>query len=320
VRSGRSWPARSVLVAKNADLLHPDVAEQVRRRISVVDKFVAAGMFSTGGVRTPAVVPVAEATPAEMVGRFGFPMVVKERVGYGGERVSIVKDLEALVAATSGCGGSTQDLFYEQYVDGTKLNYAAVVSATGIEQELAYQVTRWRQPVGRASEVVTIDDAQLVTFGRSALAIVGCTGLVNMDVIRDENGVDWLIDFNARAFGGSGSFLAAGIDTSEGYLRAVGQRAVAPKRTTPVVGVRIRVFPTCLEDVIESGNIPRTVVAFARDSSPYLRWLGVRYWLSEAMLTADSLRLSRKAARALAPQGGLKSAPTPETTSSIPTR
>ncbi len=220
------------LVAKNADLLHPDVAEQVGRRISVVDKFVAAGLFSAAGVRTPEVVPVADATPAEIAARFGFPIVVKERIGYGGERVSIIRDLESLAAATSGNDGSTGDLFYEQYVDGTKLDYAAVVSSTGIEQELAYQVTRWRQPVGRASEVETIDDAQLVAFGRRALDVVGCTGLVNMDVIRDDEGVDWLIDFNARAFGGSGSFLAAGIDTSEGYLRAIGLRTNPPKRTS----------------------------------------------------------------------------------------
>jgi len=307
------------LVAKNADMLHPDVAEQVGRRLSVVDKFVAAGLFAAAGVRTPGVVPVAEATPAEMAQRFGFPIVVKERVGYGGERVSIIRDLETLVAATSGNDASAGDLFYEQYVDGTKLNYAAVISATGIEQELAYKVTRWRQPVGRASEVETIEDVQLVDFGRKALDVVGCTGLVNMDVIRDGNGVDWLIDFNARAFGGSGSFLVAGIDTSEGYLRTIGLRTAPPKRTRPDVGVRIRVFPTCLDDVIDSGSIPRTVLAFVRDSVPYLRWLGGRYWLSELFLTADSLRLSRKESRAPAAPGNVDPAAASETMSSTPT-
>ncbi len=78
-----------------------------------------------------------------------------------------------------------ESLFYERFIDGTKLNYAAIVSPTGIEQELTYRVTKWQQPVGRASEVETIDDPQLVAFGRQALEVVGCTGLVNMDVIRD---------------------------------------------------------------------------------------------------------------------------------------
>ncbi len=219
------------------------------------------------------------------------------------------------MAATSGWGGDTEDLFYEQYVDGTKLDYAAVVSPIGIEQELAYKVTRWRQPAGRASEVETIDDPQLVAFGRRALDVVGCTGLVNMDVIRDQQGVDWLIDFNARAFGGSGSFLAADIDTSEGYLRAIGLRTRPPTRTSPTSGVRILVFPTCLDDVIDTGSIPRTVLAFTRYSARYLRWLGLRYWLSEAFLTADSLRVSRIAARAPAAQGSPEPGPMAETVS-----
>ena len=83
---------------------------------------------------------------------------------------------------------------------------------------------------------------------------VGCTGLVNMDVIRDEKGLDWLIDFNARAFGGSSSFKAAGIDTSQGYLRAIGS-ADQPLRRAPahLPTCVFAVFPTCLEDVIDTG-------------------------------------------------------------------
>ena len=214
--------------------------------------------------------------------------------------------------APSGWGADPETLFYEQYVRGTKLNYAAVVSPTGIEQELVYRVTRWQQPVGRASEVETIDDAQLVAFGRRALDFVGCTGLVNMDVIRDEQDLDWLIDFNARAFGGSGSFRAAGIDTCEGYLRAIGQRSAPPERTSPAPGVHVRVFPTCLDDVIESGHITRTALAFMRDSRPFLGWLGFRYWLSEALLTADAVRVVRSEARA--PTVSTLAGPSPMTT------
>ena len=177
----------------------------------------------------PAAMGVADASPAEIAGRYGFPVVVKGRVGYGGERVKITHNLDDLGAAASGWGGEPHDTFYEQYVDGTKLDYAAVVSAVGIEQELTYRVSAVkREPVGGASEVETIHDPQLVAFARKALEVVGCTGLVNMDVIRDKDGRDWLIDFNARAFGGSAGFLRAGIDISEGYLKAIGQRTTPP--------------------------------------------------------------------------------------------
>ncbi len=67
-----------------------------------------------------------------------------------------------------------------------------------------------------------------------------------------------------------------------------------PSRTSPISGVRIRVFPTCLDDLIGSGSIVRTTLAFVRDSWPYLRWLGFRYWLSEALLAADAVRVARQ--------------------------
>jgi hypothetical protein len=311
------------LVRENASLLSANVAEQVGRRLGVVDKLEASRRFSEAGVRTPSAVEVAAASPTEIAARFGFPVVVKDRVGYGGERVKIAYNLDDVVAAASGWGGEPHDTFYEQYVDGTKLDYAAVVSAVDIEQELTYRVARWREPVGGASEVETIHDPQLVAFARKALEVVGCKGLVNMDVIRDKDGRDWLIDFNARAFGGSASFLRAGIDVSEGYLKAIGQRTTPPARTSPIAGVRIRVFPTCVEDVIDSGSITRTALVFIRESLPYLRWLGFRYWLSEALLTADALRSSRKEAgtrssptRAVAgptPAAGSETGPSPDT-------
>ena len=285
------------LVGQCTDQLQPQIAEQLVRRLAVVDKVVAAKVFTQAGVRTPAMIPVTEITAEEVVKRFGLPIVVKGSIGFGGERVAIAHELDDLVEAVTD-GDDRGDQFFEQFVEGEKLDYAAAVGPTGIEQELAYRVVRWNQPVGRATEVETIDDPELVAFGRKVLDVVGCTGLANMDVIRDGQGLDWLIDFNPRAFGGSGCFRAAGIDTTEGYLRSIGEHSTPIGRMTPATGVHIEVFPTCLEDVIDSGSITRTAVAFMRQSFPYLRWLGWRYWLSEAFLTADTLRIVRKEATA----------------------
>jgi hypothetical protein len=151
--------------------------------------------------------------------------------------------------------------------------------------------------VGRATEIETIEDAQLMAFGRDVIGVSGCTGLINMDVIRDHQGSDWLIDFNPRAFGAAGNFRAAGVDTSQGYLRAIGERSAPPTRTTPVIGVRITVFPTTLEELIQRGSIWGTGVAFLRQSGPFLKWLGVRYWLSEALSTAMTVSSTRSGRR-----------------------
>ena len=293
----------AMVVSEAIGTLTPAVAERLGRRLAVIDKVVASRLFARSGIRTPEAIPVADVTAEEIVARFGFPIVVKGTIGYGGQGVSIVHDFDALAAAAADGAGDAHDLFYEQFVAGTKLDYAAAIGPGGIEQELTYRVTRWHQPVGRATEVETIDDPQLVALGRKVVGVAGCTGLVNMDVIRDENGRDWLIDFNARAFGGSSSFKAAGIDTSEGYLKAIGQRSAPPTRAGPVTDVRIRVFPTCLEDVIDTGSIPRTALAFMQTSIPYFSWVGFRYWLSEALSTADALHDSRRAARTPAARG-----------------
>jgi hypothetical protein len=38
-------------------------------------------------------------------------------------------------------------------------------------------------------------------------------------------------------------------------------------------------------------------MAFMQTSVPYLSWVGFRYWVSEAVSTADALHDSRRAAR-----------------------
>src|ERR1019366_4889796 len=260
----------SPMVHESLDLLPPAVAEQVQRRLAMMDKFEASQLFLAAGIRTPSLASLAEVSIEEIALRFGYPVVVKARLGCGGTEVSIARDLEALAAATRRFASEPAHYFYQRFVDGEKFNYAAVVSADGIEEEFSYRVTSSTQPGGMATEIETIDDPALLEFGRRVLDAAGCTGFVDLDVIRDAPGQDWLIDFNARAFGGSANFLSAGVDTSQGYLKAIGLRAAPPTRTVPPPGVVIKVFPTCLEEVARSGSIAGTACAFLRVSWPYL--------------------------------------------------
>ena len=273
------------MVHECLDLLPPAVAEQVQRRLAVMDKFEASRLFLAAGIRTPSLASLAEVATEEIALRFGYPVVVKARLGCGGSEVTIARDLEALATVTHRLADEPERYFYQRFVDGEKFNYAAVVSADGIEQEFIYRVTRSTQPGGMATEVETIDDPGLLAFGRRVLDAAGCTGFIDLDVIRDAPGQDLLIDFNARAFGGAANFLSAGVDTSQGYLKAIGLHTASPARTAPPAGGLVKVFPTCLEEVARSGRISGTISAFLRVSWPYLRWLGFRYWLSEALMT-----------------------------------
>ena len=281
----------------------PELERQFLRRVAVIDKLSASRMILEAGIRAPEAIPVADISPEQVAQKFGFPVVVKERIGYGGGRGAARPRHGRADAATPSESGDTGHLFYEQFITGSKLDYAAVVGPTGIEQELAYHVSRWKLPVGRATEIETIDDPRLVTFGRRVLDVIGCIGFVNMDIIRDEQGEDWVIDVNPRAFGGCVGFMAAGIELSSGYLKSIGLRGGAPPVVrTPRPEVQFPVFPTCLEDSADSGRIVPTSVAFLRDACPYLTWLGLRYWLSEALEVAFRLRQARLAHRkAVAP-------------------
>jgi hypothetical protein len=272
------------MVHKSLDLLPPALAEQVQRRLAVMDKFDASRVFIAAGIRTPSLASLVEVSTEEIALRFGYPIVVKAKLGCGGTEVTIARDLEALTTAIHELAGEPERYFYQRFVDGEKFNYAAVVSADGIEEEFTYRVTHSTQPGGMATDIETINDPALLEFGRRVLDAAGCSGFVDLDVIRDASRQDWLIDFNARAFGGSANFLSAGVDTSQGYLKAIGLRAASPTRTVPPPGVAIKVFPTCLEEVARSGSIAGTTCAFLRVSWPYLRWLGFRYWLSEVLM------------------------------------
>jgi len=280
------------LVHEISGSLRPALAEHLRRRLFFMNKSSASRVFAQAGLRTPAGLVLKGTSPQQVAAEIGFPLVVKPMVGCGGAGVVIVNDDAELRAAMSAAE-HPEVLFCEKFIVGTKLDYGASVSASGIEQEITYRVSQWQPPAGRATEIETIDDPQLRAFGRSIVAVAGCTGLVNMDVIRDNDGLDWLIDFNPRVFGSSGALRAAGMDISEGYLKALGGRSDPPRSSEAPPGVRIEVFPTNLEQFVDEGSIARAASAFLRESWPYLRWLGWRYWLSEALVTAMSISSSR---------------------------
>ncbi len=283
-------------IGASLGFMESELADRVEVRLAAMDKMVLSRRFNASGIRVPAILPMSDVSPETLAETLGFPVVLKARVGSSGDQISIVRDLRTLNRMVATWEEPDQ-YFYEQYIDGQKYNYGAAVGAAGIEQELTYRVSAWRRPTGSASQIETVSDPPLAALGRRALDVVGCSGLVNIDIIRDRTGVDWLIDFNARAFGGSASFLCAGLDISEGYLRAIGQTTSPPVRRIAPAGVSILIFPTCLGEVIASGSMALSAVAFWRESRRYLRWLGPRYWLVEALVTvyqvADAAREAR---------------------------
>jgi len=283
----------SQLMGSGVDVLRDDVAQGVRQRLSIMDKWNASARFRENGVPTPDVIAVHDATPEQIVQEFGLPVVLKDRIGCGGSSVAICDDVAALRVAYDEFLARDSECYFERFLDGEKLNYSAAYSDDGLEQELAYRVTRWVPPVGTAIEVETIDDPGLIEVGRRAVEVSGCVGLMNMDVIRDAEGAYWLIDFNARSFGGSSNFLLAGLDLSQGYLRSLHCRSAVPDAPRPEIGRVVEIFPTCMTDAIRTGNYAIVARSFVPSVWPYLRRLGWRYALVEVLKTFDATRKIR---------------------------
>ncbi len=118
---------------------------------------------------------------------------------------------------------------------------------------------------------------------------------MNNYVIQDAQGGYWLIDFNARAFGSATSFLLAGLDLSEGYLRSLHRRSAAPeRRNLDHGGIVVDIFPTCLNDAMRTGNYATVLCAFWMYAAPYVRSLGIRFTIAEALATIDATRGYRR--------------------------
>ena len=292
------------LIANSLDRLEPAIAESVQKRLAMMDKYSASRTFAQVGVRTPAVMLASGERPGTVAAQLGLPVVAKARVGCGGGDVVILVSLDELEVAHESLDCAPVGRYFEQFIHGVKLNYAATVSEDGIEQELTYRVSSWLMPVGTATEIETIDDPALAEFGRRAVLASNCTGLINMDIIRDDKGLDWLIDFNARAFGGGANFLSIGVDVSDGYLRSLGRRDVAVVRRFAAANSKICIFPASLGEVLNEGSYRALIVEFLREARPYVKWLGWRYSLSEPLRVIDvaaTLRERRRAKRATTP-------------------
>ncbi len=277
------------------DNLQDGVANQVRQRLMIMDKWKASARFREGGVLTPDVIALKDATPEQVIEQFGLPVVIKERTGCGGCSVTICDDAPTLDRTYQEHWLQRNDFYYERFVQGEKLNYGAVYSSDGVEQELGYRVTRWVPPVGTAIQVETIEDTVLITIGRRAVELSGCLGLMNIDVIQDAHGEYWLIDFNARAFGGATSFLLIGLDLSQGYLRSLHRRSAEPEKLTPDQGgIVVDIFPTCLDDAMRTGSYAAVLGAFSKYAAPFVRRLGVRFTIGEVLASMDATRRYRR--------------------------
>lgn len=254
--------------------------DTVARRDAFADKLRTAEALRSHGIAVPPTLRAGETTPREAVGTFGLPLVLKPSVGAAGAGVVVAtseRELEEACERLSGRG----ELFYEKLVVGDQYAVAAAF-ASGVVLQRAAQLhlqdgEAWRGP---SAASLTVEDPRAAALVQQVTSIVGGSGLLALDVIRDRDGVDWVIDVNLRAWHSLGALLSAGIDFSEGYLYALGVRRDPPRVQAARPGRYLEIYlsPRRRHPSGRAGSGP---VGFLRESVRRARRLGARYVLAE---------------------------------------
>jgi hypothetical protein len=268
-------------------------------RWRLTDKLEVSGRLAAAGVAVPSFGGVG-AGDAEAL---GYPLMVKERLSSGGAGVLAVGDrgsLDGVIArlsAQTGVGCPSPSVFAERRIEGEVVQYAALVGPAGVEQEVCLLVRKAAaDPLGPSVSVVTTVDPVLRAAGRKAVAALGCSGLVNLEFVRDREGRVWHIDLSARAYGNLAALECAGIEMIGGYLRLLGLGAAPGGAAGCAPGTRLDVFPATFLARKRLVGLGRAARGLAGEARPYQRRFGVRYLLAIALVVVDAWFRARPAA------------------------
>jgi hypothetical protein len=252
-----------------------DISWRVRRGVDpqvLVDKWVQDQWAHKAGVPTPR---VWEGPTVE-----SFPVVVKSRVGFGGNGVRIVHDQGELARAWAelrspdGVTPFLQErLEPSVHTGGVALDGEVLVCVAYDGRPAA------DDPTGPPYTVVALESPEAVAATTRFIGEIGYTGLFCFDWVVDHEGTLRLIDFNSRVFGSWSALQELGFDLISPYLYTLG----AAMRTEPTVG-RYDVAVTTMRYPCPDASSPEAVQRWRAETldiiarrKPYLgtRWATV---------------------------------------------
>jgi hypothetical protein len=160
-----------------------------------------------------------------------------------------------------------------------------------------------------------IADKGIAETGREVVGALGITGIMNINVIRDCDGRDWIHDVNPRVFGSFMAFRPRGRDLLQSYadwvIKSDQRGIVRPNLSvgSRILGDTVRslatrtpgmpsaelppdekdsssflVFPAAFREKTDDHNPFRSMWGYFRSARPYVRWVGLRYIAFETAL------------------------------------
>ena len=165
-------------------------------------------------VRVPATVVLARETTDSAIAALGTPFIIKPRRGAGGRGFAIIDRVEML-AGTPRDG--TQIL--QEFLPGEEYSIDVLARPDG---HVVAAVPRRRDKVDSGIAVAgrTVDDDELITFGRRVAEAIGVVGVVNVQARRAVDGTAALLEVNPRFPGTMALTMAAGVDMPDLAVRA----------------------------------------------------------------------------------------------------
>jgi carbamoyl-phosphate synthase large subunit len=167
-----------------------------------LDKFALA-VRCAPLLRTPTTHLVGPASTAEA---WSFPIIVKPRSGAGSRGVRLVHsraDLDAL--------GTDDSLIAQENLPGDEYSVDVIANADG-HVIAAVPRTRTRVDSGVSIAGLTVHDPELEATAAAVAQAIALTGVANVQLRRDVNGVPALLEVNPRFPGAMPLTIAAGVD------------------------------------------------------------------------------------------------------------
>lgn len=251
------------------------VRSLVARSAHQADKVRMAEVLGRGDVPVPRhlVAPVHSTT---VVRDIGLPVVVKTRVGAGGQgvtRVDTERDLARMLAAGDGSA-----CFVEEFLTGETYQYAAAYGHGRVLLDVTFRTVQ-RSGGGPADRCEVVQEPAVLRTGRRVVELLEGRGLVNLDMVLAPDGPR-VVDVNVRTWDSMVPMRRSGLDFVSSYLRALGVPA-GPFR--PAAGPsRVESFPGPILAAMDRPDAERRrlaplLLSTAWTGRRYLRWLGPRY-------------------------------------------
>lgn len=196
---------------------HPAMDRTRRRDVTrlMYDKAATQELAESVGVSAPKLYDLDE---------IEYPVVVKARVGFGGNRVRTAHDpteLDQIRAELSRMG--VRERLLQECHRGGQINIGAVALNGEVLTAVAYQMRPPEgDPLGPPATCIAVDRPDLIESATTVISALSFTGFVCIDFIVALDGRALLIDFNPPAFDSWLALQSLGAHFFGAYGAAIG--------------------------------------------------------------------------------------------------